>query len=87
MRISGFAEGVAQVFNLWYRRFPIGKAFRISGAYESPKARRLEVLRYSRSETRATSDAALPKEAQTVRMARMICPALDLGAFLSIFEA
>src|SRR5260370_15465929 len=47
-------SGVAQVSNLLYRRFPIGRLSRARACTRTRTARRLEGLRYSRLETCAT---------------------------------
>jgi len=50
---------VAQVSNLLYRRFPIGKASESLSALKMWSVRRLEALRYSRLETCATTGMCL----------------------------
>src|SRR5438128_725148 len=47
--------GVAQVSNLLYRRFPIGRALPSPLRWVDRGVRRLEALRYSRLETCATT--------------------------------
>src|SRR5437773_7220461 len=54
---------VAQIFNLPYRRFPIGRTSDSSNAFEISGSCRLEALRYSRLEICATS---LPTDAKRI---------------------
>ncbi len=52
------SRNVAQVSNLLYRRFPIGKALPAPMRLRIHGVRRLEALRYSRLETCATTLSA-----------------------------
>jgi len=53
-RADTAAIEVAQISNLLYRRFPIGRRRERSETFDLPAARRLEALRYSRLEICAT---------------------------------
>jgi hypothetical protein len=52
--LAGTNHPVAQISNLLYRRFPIGRARNVCGSQPFGKLRRLEALRYSRLEICAT---------------------------------
>jgi hypothetical protein len=57
---GGAATKVAQVSNLLYRRFPIGRPYELPNPFNLHTAGRLEALRHSRLETCATGLSARP---------------------------